>query len=106
MITEIRVLPPLVIARLGSSPEPLENYDLELPKDVIGHRRIVPAETLYIGGDGSISRASVPPTIVCVSRRRPHPACRTVLRTVRARRWGPCCSIDRDSRTERVVGRR
>jgi hypothetical protein len=64
MITEIRVLPPLVIARLGSSPEPLENYDLELPKDAIGFRRIVPAETLYIGGDGSISRASVPPKIV------------------------------------------
>ena len=64
MITEIRVLPPLVIARLGSSPEPLENYDLELPDDVIGFRKIVPAETLYIGGDGSISRAEVPPQIV------------------------------------------
>jgi hypothetical protein len=64
MITEIRVLPPLVIARLGSSPEPLENYDLELPKDAIGFRKIVPAETLYIGENGSISRASIPPTIV------------------------------------------
>src|SRR5262249_34865276 len=64
MITEIRVLPPLVIGRLGSSPEPLENYDLELPKDTIGFRKIVPAETLYIGSDGSISRASVPSKIV------------------------------------------
>jgi hypothetical protein len=27
-IHEIRILPPLAIARLGSSPEPLANYDV------------------------------------------------------------------------------
>jgi hypothetical protein len=63
-LTEIRVLPPLVIARLGSSPEPLENYNLELPKDTIGFRKIVPTETFYIGADGSISRGSIPAKIV------------------------------------------
>jgi hypothetical protein len=63
MITEIRVLPPLVIARLGSSKEPLENYNLELPHEGVGYRKIVPAETLYIADDGSISRAEAPEKI-------------------------------------------
>ena len=36
-ILEIRILPPLAIARLGSSSEPLENYDLVV-EDPLGHR--------------------------------------------------------------------
>lgn len=64
MITEIRVLPPLAIARLGSSSEPLENYNLELPESPVGHRRISPAETLYVGTDGAIARASIPEKII------------------------------------------
>jgi hypothetical protein len=64
MISEIRILPPLVIARLGSSPEPLENYNLEPPDDVVGFRKIVPAETLYLAADGSIARAEAPHKIV------------------------------------------
>src|SRR5262249_40572132 len=44
-IQDIRILPPLAIARLGSSSEPLENYDLVV-EDPLGHRRIKPAETL------------------------------------------------------------
>jgi hypothetical protein len=48
-ISELRILPPLAIGRLGASEHPLENYDLELPEDEpIGFRRIVPAETLRV----------------------------------------------------------
>ncbi len=65
MITELRILPPLAIARLGSSATPLENYDLEAPKDPLGFRQIVPAETLIVDpASGEISKAPVPDRIV------------------------------------------
>jgi hypothetical protein len=48
-ITELRILPPFAIARLGASETPLENYDLELDdKDALGFRRIRGAETLRV----------------------------------------------------------
>lgn len=53
-INEIRLLPPLALARLGSSPEPLENYELTTP-DVVGPRVIVPAESLRLDADGNIT---------------------------------------------------
>jgi hypothetical protein len=46
-IFEIRILPALAIARLGSSPEPMDNYEWEIP-DRVGYRKIVPAETFFI----------------------------------------------------------
>jgi|HubBroStandDraft_3_1064219.scaffolds.fasta_scaffold21157_2 hypothetical protein len=46
-IHEIRILPAFAIARLGSSPEPMDNYDWSVP-DPVGYRRLVPAETFYI----------------------------------------------------------
>src|SRR5579863_10343540 len=46
-IYEIRILPAFAIARLGSSPEPMDNYDWEIP-DAVGYRRLVPAETFYV----------------------------------------------------------
>jgi len=46
-IAEIRLLPPLAIARLGSSPEPLEAYTLEIDNPV-GYRKITPAPTLAV----------------------------------------------------------
>ena len=46
-IFEIRILPAFAIARLGSSPEPMDNYDWEIP-DRVGYRKIVPAETFHI----------------------------------------------------------
>jgi hypothetical protein len=52
-IEEIRLLPPLALARLGSSPEPLENYDLPIP-DVVGPRAIVPAESITLDQDGHL----------------------------------------------------
>lgn len=53
-ITNIRLLPPLAIARLGSSPEPLENYDLEIGEGV-SPREIVPAATLRVDPEGNLS---------------------------------------------------
>jgi hypothetical protein len=46
-ISEIRILPAFAIARLGSSPDPMDNYDWEIP-DRVGYRKIIPAETFYI----------------------------------------------------------
>jgi hypothetical protein len=46
-IFEIRILPAFAIARLGSSPDPMDNYDWDIP-DKVGYRKIVPAETFYI----------------------------------------------------------
>src|SRR5260221_14725637 len=48
-LKEIRILPPLAISRLGSSPEPVNNYDLVIPPDQpLGYRQIVPAPTLVV----------------------------------------------------------
>ncbi|MEE8583509.1 MAG: hypothetical protein V3T83_01525 [Acidobacteriota bacterium] len=55
-IREIRILPPLAIARLGSSPQPMDNYDLQDPDQPTGFRTLVPAETLVVE-NGSIDRA-------------------------------------------------
>ena len=46
-IIELRILPPFAIARLGSSPNPMDNYNLII-EDPIGTRQIQPAETLVI----------------------------------------------------------
>jgi hypothetical protein len=65
MITELRILPPLVIARLGSSPHPLDNYDLSPPEDLLGFRKLAPAETLVVDEkSGEISRVHKPPKIL------------------------------------------
>ena len=65
MITELRILPPLVIARLGSSPHPLENYNLNPPEDLLGFRKLDPTETLAVDEQsGEISRAYTPSKIV------------------------------------------
>jgi hypothetical protein len=59
-ILELRILPPLAIARLGSSSEPLENYELVV-EEPLAHRVIRPAETLRIdAASGEITDAYVP----------------------------------------------
>jgi len=64
MITELRVLPPLAIARLGSSVNPLDNYELELPTEGLGYRNIKPAETLSVDQrSGEISGHYTPDAI-------------------------------------------
>src|SRR5579862_1697024 len=46
-IIEIRILPALAISRLGSSPQPMDNFEWEIP-DRVGYRKIIPAETFHI----------------------------------------------------------
>jgi len=62
VIHELRILPPLAIARFGSAPTPMDNYDAVVdPDDPLGYRRLVPALTLELDVDsGEIARAFVP----------------------------------------------
>lgn len=62
MIHELRILPPLAIARFGSAPTPMDNYDaLVDADDPLGYRRLEPAETLELDVDsGEIARVFVP----------------------------------------------
>lgn len=64
-ITEIRILPPLAIGRLGDSSTPLEAYELQVSeKDPLGYRQIIPQETLVVNTTtGEIERSYVPETI-------------------------------------------
>src|SRR5437762_3561059 len=48
-ILALRILPPLAIARFGSSPTALEAFDLAISSDApMDYRRIVPMPTLNI----------------------------------------------------------
>lgn len=64
-ITELRILPPLAIGRLGAASEPLEAFDLEsTPERPLDYRRIVPQTTLEVDEhSGEIVRAYVPDSI-------------------------------------------
>lgn len=53
-IKDLRILPPLAVARLGSAPTPLQNYDLVIP-DAVSPRQIVPAVTLLVDEDGNVT---------------------------------------------------
>lgn len=59
-IVELRILPPFAIARLGSSPDPMDNYQLVIA-DPIGARQILPAETLLVDGETGEVTAKHPP---------------------------------------------
>jgi hypothetical protein len=64
-ILELRILPPLAIARLGSSPHPLENFRLDADRGELGFRRIIPTQTLYVDEKtGEIAKADVPSNII------------------------------------------
>ncbi len=57
-IAEVRILPPLAIARFGSSPDPMDNYDLVVTHPV-GAREIHAADTFLVDaatGEISIKR--------------------------------------------------
>lgn len=48
-ILELRILPPFAIGRLGSSSEPMDNYQVVInEEDPIGYRKLLPAETLVV----------------------------------------------------------
>src|SRR5690349_20201492 len=66
MITELRILPPLAIGRLGSSPNPLENYELKIPEDnPLSFRELIPAESLAVDEvTGEITKPYVPKKVL------------------------------------------
>lgn len=61
-IKEIRILPPLASGRFGSSPDPMDNYEVQAnPQDLTGFQQIVPAETLAVDrGTGEITQSAIP----------------------------------------------
>lgn len=61
-LQEIRVLPPMAIARLGASSSPMDNYDFFLAKpSELGWRELVPATTFRVDqGSGEIREAFLP----------------------------------------------
>lgn len=64
-IRELRILPPLAIARFGSSATPLEAYELKIcDNDPLGFRQICPALTLEIDPvSGAVKQAYTPKRI-------------------------------------------
>ena len=62
MIQELRVLPPLAIARFGAAATPLDNYEVIVdPERPLGYRALRPAETLEVDVvSGEIVRTFVP----------------------------------------------
>jgi hypothetical protein len=64
-ILQLRILPPLAIGRLGSSPTPLEAFELTSKvENPLGFRTITPRETLEIDpASGAVARCYVPENI-------------------------------------------
>jgi hypothetical protein len=65
MIRELRILPPIVIARFGGATTPMDNYDAVVDEQrPLGHRRLQPATTLEVNrATGEITRTFVPPEL-------------------------------------------
>ena len=59
-IKEIRILPPLAIGRFGSSPEPLENFSVQVV-DPVGFRKVVPAPSLVVDATGAVTETMPDP---------------------------------------------
>jgi len=64
-ILELRILPPIAIGRLGSSPTPLEAFDLvSSEENPLDYRRIAPRQTFNVDpSSGAISHAYIPGSI-------------------------------------------
>lgn len=64
MIKDLRILPPIAIGRLGSAPDPLDNYTVEDDAEhPLNYRRIKPAGTLIVGENGEIAEMRTPESI-------------------------------------------
>lgn len=64
-IRALRILPPLAIARLGSSPDPLDNYNVVVSdEDPLGFRKLEPAPTLVVDRKSGAIRRIVKPKSV------------------------------------------
>ena len=81
-ITELHILPVLAVARLGSSPDPMANYDAVVdPADPLGVRRLVGAPTFVVHRpSGEIRERIDRPDVRFARRPRPHTACRALFR--------------------------
>jgi hypothetical protein len=75
MIRELRLLPPLAIARLGASASPMDNYDVIVdPAHPLGYRTLRPAETLEVDPvTGEILRTFTPARLAFTESRRVRP---------------------------------
>ncbi len=62
ILHEVRILPGITIARLGSSPSPMDNY--HTVADGTNFRRLEPAETLIVNPESGEITGSVTPQIV------------------------------------------
>lgn len=64
-IKELCLLPPLAIARFGSSSEPMDNYEVKInDQDIAGFRILEPAETLVVErATGAITGAVTPDAV-------------------------------------------
>lgn len=62
MIEELRILPPLAIARFGAAPTPMDNYDVVVdPEQPLGYRDLRPALTLRVDPEsGEITETFMP----------------------------------------------
>ena len=71
-IREIRILPPLAIARLGSAPESVVNYTIDdNPDQPLEFRELIPQPTLVIDEEkGEISRSYVPTEVTFKDERQ------------------------------------
>jgi hypothetical protein len=75
MISELRILPPLSIARLGAASSPMDNYDVVVdPGDPLGYRALRPAETLEVDPTtGEITSVFVPARLAFTEKRKARP---------------------------------
>ncbi|MCA1569838.1 MAG: hypothetical protein LC798_05850 [Chloroflexi bacterium] len=65
MIRELRILPPLVIARFGGATTPMDNYEAKVdPEHPLAYRRLEPATTFEVNRTtGEITGMFEPPTL-------------------------------------------
>lgn len=93
-IRELRILPPLAIGRLGSAPEPLDNFTMVDNDDhPLDYRRIVPQETLTVDPrTGEISGSHTPQSIAFKDHGRIRPVApflEVFARVDRSNTWRP-----------------
>ena len=93
-IKALRILPPFAIGRLGSAPEPLDNYAIEVDEDrPLDFRTIVPQETLVVDPrTGEISGTRTAKSITFKTDGRIHPVApflEVFVRVDNERAWRP-----------------
>lgn len=64
-LKELRILPPMAIARFGSSSEPMHNYEAKIDEEnIVGFRKLIPTETFIIDQNtGEIGESIIPDKI-------------------------------------------